>query len=533
MVKKSGSVGTCKPRLRIRGFTALGGNQYLEVRKEGISVLVKRIDVVNEGRSLRARLAARNLYLSRLEITELDRSATEITSFPPKNIIEQPGWTGACFALPNGTVFAPRRVRAKRAFQLDSPRCSQTGDLDGWLAAVRELQGQHLAIFMLMVTFVAPLIQLTNRSANFGFELCGVPGNGKTTLLQLMASTIGNPNRNAGPVFFGSCNTTVNAAEQTALAHNDLPLLLDDATQFAAADYRSGRANQFKQFIMFIAQGQTKARYQGASQQRFRLAYVLTTNLPLADVVAELADVESGAAADRLLSLSLDLRAHGNFDFIPAKYSDGRAFAHSLLEGVTRHHGTAMPHFLDALVNHRATDEARLRAGIHERVEEFLTAVQADRFDGSEARVAEAIGLVGAAGELAQHYGVLPECFDCKSAALTAYGLHHATVQRLSPLERLKAYAASPGVRDLDAEKARGLTMEEIAAAPGFWKANRNGDREFMVWPKVFKRAFPDWRRVIQNPAVSSLMPSDGRHRGTKRQLRKGYSNDRFFCFRL
>jgi hypothetical protein len=348
-----------------------------------------------------------------------------------------------------------------------------------------------------------------------------------------MASTIGNPNRNAGPVFFGSCNTTVNAAEQTALAHNDLPLLLDDATQFAAADHRSSRANQFKQLIMFLAQGQTKARFQGAPQQRFRLAYVLTTNLPLAAVVAELADVESGAAADRLLSLSLDLRTHGNFDFIPAKYPDGRAFAHSLLAGFTRHHGTAMAHFLDALVNHRAKNEPGLRAGIHSRVEQFLTTVQADRFNGSEARVAEAFGLVCAAGELAQHYGALPACFDCKAAALDAYRLHYATVERISPLERLQAYASCPGVRDLDAEKPRWLTMAEITATTGFWKTNREGNREFVVWPPVFKQAFPDWRRVIRDPAVSSLMRGDGRHRGKKRHLRKNHPEDRFYCFLL
>lgn len=534
MSKSTRSKVNVAAKFSVRGATAPSGTEFLIVRKAKKSVLLKRADVLSESRALRSRLAVQGMYLSRAEVAELDKFATEVTSLPPKNIIEQPGWTSGSIALPSGQVFAPPGLRFKKAFQLDAPQCRQAGNLDGWLSVVTELNGQNLAVFMLMVGFAAPLIQLTSRSTNFGFELCGDAGNGKTTLLQLMASTIGNPNRNAGSVYFSSCNTTVNATEQTALAHNDFPLLLDDGTQFAAAQHGSARANQFKQFVMFLAQGETKARFQGPSQKRFRLVYVLTTNLPLADVVAELAPVEAGATADRLLSLSLDLRPRGNFDFIPAKYPDSRAFALSLMDGVSRHHGTAMPHFLEALVGHRARNEARLRMGIQERVEEFLTLVRTDRSDASEARVAEAFGLVYAAGELAKYYGALPGSFDCQEAALVAYRLHLATVDRISPVERLKAYAASAGVRDLDKEKARFLTLKEVKSATGFWRTHQSGQSEFVVYPETFKRCFPDWSRVLKDPAIANLVPGpDSRHLGRKRHLRKNRPNERYFVFRL
>jgi hypothetical protein len=283
--------------------------------------------------------------------------------------------------------------------------------------------------------------------------------------------------------------------------------------------------------VFSLAQGETKARYNGERHQ-FRTTFVLTTNVPLSDVIADLAAAEVGATGDRLLSLDLDLRDYGNFDFVPDSFPNSGAFARHMIEGIAAHYGTAMPRYLEQLVRLRAQDERDLRDKILRRADEFITMVAADRFDGSAIRVAEAFGLVRAAGRLAQHLGALPSCFDCDEAALRAYRLHLATVTRMSPVERLKAYIAGPGVRDLDAEKTRWLTMEEISTTPGFWKTNREGDREFIVWPPVFRRAFPDWRRVIGDHAVSSLMPGDGRHRGKKRQLRQGKPNDRFFCFR-
>lgn len=532
MAKQESAVPPWKGQIRVRGATAPSGSQWVRVRKAEQSVWLPRFDFMLDHRALKHRLAAAGLYLSRAEFVELEKHVASMSKFPPRNLIEHPGWTNGCFGLPDGRLFAPDGSTAVRLFAPDPGRCDSSGTVEEWLSVVEQLQGQQLAVFLLMAAFVAPLLELTHRSGNFGFELCGRAGNGKTTLLQLMASVAGRAVMGPGPVYFSSCNTTVNALEQRAQAHRDLPLLLDDATLFAAAQSGSPRASQLKHFVFSLAQGETKARYNGARHQ-FRTTFVVTTNVPLSDVIAELAAAEVGATGDRLLSLDLDLTDNGNFDFVPNSFPNSGAFARHMIEGIAAHYGTAMPRYLEQLVSLRAEDERDLRGKIMRRADEFITMVVADRSDGSAVRVAEAFGLVRVAGRLAQHFGVLPSCFDCDEAAVTAYRLHLATVERMSPIQRLEAYVGSPGVRDLDAEKTRWLTMEEISTTPGFWKTNREGDREFIVWPEVFKRAFPDWRRVIRDRAVLSLMPGDGRHRGKKRHLRRHHPDDRYFCFRL
>lgn len=532
MTKQESVVRPARLQIRVRGATAASGSQWVRVRKGRQSVWLPRFDFMLDPRALKHRLAAAGLYLSRSEFVELEKLVAGMSKFPPKNLIEHPGWTNGCFALPNGRLLAPEGSAAVRLFAPDFGRCDSSGTLGEWLRVVEQLRDQHLAVFLLMTAFVAPLLELTHRSGNFGFELCGRAGNGKTTLLQLMASVAGRAVMGSGPVYFGSCNTTVNALEQRAQTHRDLPLLLDDATLFAAAQSGSPRASQFKHFVFSLAQGETKARYNGERHQ-FRTTFIVTTNVPLSDVIADLAAAEVGATGDRLLSVDLDLRDNGNFDFVPDSFANSGALARHMIEGIASHYGTAMPRYLEQLVRLRAEDERDLREKIQRRADEFITMVAADRSDGSAVRVAEAFGLVRVAGRLAQHFGALPSCFDCDEAAVTAYQLHLATVARMNPVQRLKAYMESPGVRDLDAEKTRWLTMEEISTTPGFWKSNRDGDREFIVWPPVFRRAFPDWRRFIRDGAVSSLMPGDGRHRGKKRHLCRDHPKERFYCFLL
>lgn len=533
MTKKIVTGRARRPRISVRGATAPSGTQWVRIRKGEQFSWVPRYDFMLDTKAVKHRLAASGVYLPRAEFAELEGLVAELSSYPPKNLIEQSGWTTNCFALPNGRIFASAGSRTVRLFEPDPRRCATSGTLAEWLAVVGELRGQHLAVFMLMAAFAAPLLELTHRSGNIGFELCGRAGNGKTTLLQLAASVAGRAVSGAGPVYFSSFNTTVSALEQKANAHRDLPLLLDDATLFAAADGGSSRASQFKHFVFSLAQGETRARYNGP-QHQFRTVFVLTTNVPLRDVIAELAAAEVGATADRLLSLNLDLREHGNFDFLPEAFANSQAFASHLVEGIAVQFGTAMPQYVEGLVALRADDESALRDNIRRRVDEFVTIVGAHRDDGSATRVAEAFGLVRTAGRLAQYLGALPRDFDCDAAAVSAYQLHQATVQRMIPLERLRAYVRSPGVRDLDAEHTRWLTYNEIISTPGFWKTKRNGVREFRVWPDVFKRAFPDWKRVVRDPGVSALMRGDGDHVGQKRHMcRDRRGGRRFFCFRF
>lgn len=534
MSKRSSSKDTSREQLVVRGATAPSGVQWIKVRQGKKRVWIPRAEFMTNPKQVKVRLASSGIVLMRGAYAKFEQQVDEITRFPSKALIEQPGWSGPCFALPTGEIFTPPGIRAVAVFEPDDGSCARAGTLSDWLREVADpLAGQDLAVFMLMATFLPPLLKLTNRTGNFGFELVGPPGTGKTVLLQLMASTVGRALDNTGRPYWSTCNTTVNALERKVESRSDLPLLLDDATMFAAEQNGVNRGNQFKSFIFRLAQAETKDSLTGPKQRRFRCAYFLTSNLPLADVVVGVAEREAGATADRLLSLDISLRQNGIFDFVPEQHDDATAFARALIAGMAAYYGTAMRRFLHELVNHRDRNESALRATIAAKVDAFIDRVKANRADGSATRVAEAFGLVMAAGQLARHYGVLPQSYDCEAAAISAYRLYLASTQRVTREQRLLAYANDASVLDMDAGKLTCLSDRQFQTVPGVMRTHKSSHREFLVVPSTFKRAFPDWRAVLRDPAVKRYLVRDGRHSTVKRALRKGHPHDRVYCFRL
>jgi hypothetical protein len=462
------------------------------------------------------------------------KQVEQVRAFPPSALAEHPGWNGDCFALQSGQVFAPEGTRAECVFEPNLAKCARSGTMDGWFERViAPLVGQNLAMFMIMIMFVPPLLKLTDRAGNFGFELVGSGGKGKSMLLKLMASVIGGASDATPSRYWNSCKTTLNALEKKAEAHSDLPLLLDDATSFAGAEASGTRGRMFKQLVFDLSQAETKERLDGSLQRSFRLIYCVTSNLPLANVIAEIAEEERGPTLDRHLSLSTDILEHHTFDRLPDGYIDIRDYANALTAGMACEYGTAMPQFLQALVNHRAKDAAKLENGIKRRTEAFINKVGADRNDGSSARVAEAIGLGVAAGALARHYGVLPADFDCEAAGEAAYRLHLASTERLSAKQRLLAYAADPNVIKMDTIGAKFLTEQQLRGSPGVYRRNRENQLEFLVAADAFRAAFPDHKTLLHDPEIICMRVRDGRHRGRKRELIKGRRNDRFYCFLL
>ena len=518
----------------VRGATAPSGVKWIKVRQRRNKIWIARSTFMTDPREVKHRLALADIIiLGSAAWSNLMSEVAAVTEFPPRQLLEQPGWTGTCFALPSGQIFAPPRTRPICLFEPNQQKCARAGTLDGWRREVAEpVAEQMLAVFMLMTPYVAPLLRLTNRTGNFGFELIGPPGTGKTTLLHLMASTVGAAANGFGPRYWSTCNTTVNALELKAEEHSDLPLLLDDATMFVGSDGGGARGRAFKSFVFSLAQGETKHRLNGARPRSFRLVFALTSNQPLSDVIRDVEEREAGATADRLLTLDVGLREHGIFDHIPWRYADATEFARVLVDGMSAQYGTAMPAFLAQLVEHRCSDESRLRTGIRERTDRFIQRVQVDRDNGSAVRVAEAFGLVSAAGNLAQHYGVLPTSFDCEAAAEAAYRLHQASCARESCIDRLLKYLSDPAVIDMESQGLAHVSDEQFMTAPALYRCNRDGVGEYLIVPATLQRAFPDYDRLLKDPQVERVLQREGRHRTVKRPLRRGRGDDRVHCIR-
>lgn len=538
MSKKSRriTISNRKSMIRVTGAKAPSDASWILVRRGRKSVWIRHTDFMTEPKNVKTRLAQAGIVVIGTKSWNAFINQVEgVRKFPRLALVEQPGWNDdKFFALQSGQVFVPAGAEGICVFEPDPDKCARSGTLESWLQRVAlPLNGQTLAMFMLMTMFVAPILRLTNRAGNFGFELVGEGGKGKSMLLKLMASVVGGATDGTSSRYWNTCKTTLNALEKKAEAHSDLPLLLDDATSFAGAEDKSSRGRSFKQFVFDLSQGETKDRLDGKKQRYFRLTYAITSNLSLGNVIAELDEAERGATQDRHLTFNTDIPAYHTFDMLPDQYADVKSYADELIEGMAASYGTAMPQFLQALVNHRASDEVGLKAGIKVRVDSFMAKVAADRHDGSPGRVAEAIGLVVAAGRLARHYGALPKEFDCEAAGIAAYRLHLASTQRLSAKQRLLAFAAGPKVIDMSSLKRKFLSERQLHKAAGIFRTNRKGAREFLVAAATFELAFPDRKLILKDPDVVRMRVKEGRHRGPKREIIKGRPGDRFYGFLL
>lgn len=524
-----------KRAIKITGGKAPSGTEWVSVQQHKNHAWIKVADLMTSDRAVKGRLASAGiLILGTKNWNAFIKQVEDLRKFPRMALVEHPGWNGGCFALQSGQVFAPENAEGVCVFEPDPGKCASSGTLEGWLQRVAVLlNGQSLAMFMLMLMFIAPLLRLTNRAGNFGFELVGEGGKGKSMLLKLMASVIGGAADGTPTRYWNTCKTTLNALEKKAEAHSDLPLLLDDATAFAGAEEKASRGRSFKQFVFDLSQGETKDRLDGKKQRYFRLVYAITSNLSLGNVIAEIADVEKGATQDRHITFNTDIPAFHTFDYLPEEYADVKGYADDLIEGMAAEYGTAMPHFLQALVNHRARDEARLKRRIKERVNDFMTKVGVDRNDGSPGRVAEAIALGVTGGQLAQHYGALPKEFDCEAAGIAAYRLYLASAERSTPKQRLLAYAAAPTVIDMATSKKKYLSEDELRDAAGVYRDHKEGQREFLVEARTFRRAFPDYKSFLENTEIDEMRVSECGRRGPKREVVKGRANDRFYSFLL
>ena len=159
--------------------------------------------------------------------------------FPPEPVAEHPGWVGKDFLLRNGEIISPKGGLAPRVvFDIDPQGCRSTGTQQGFFDSVIEpLRGQHLPMMMLFAAFGAPLLPLTGRVENFGFQIVGKGGTGKSTAMRLAAAV-------CGMNYWTSFNTTLEALEERIPLYNSMPLFIDEVNLFYADQSASIRGRQ-------------------------------------------------------------------------------------------------------------------------------------------------------------------------------------------------------------------------------------------------------------------------------------------------
>ena len=152
---------------------------------------------------------------------------------------------------------------------------------------------------------------------------------------------------------------------------------------------------------------------------------------------------------------------------------------------------------------------------------------------GSEARVADAFGVVYAAGRLAQEFGALPDELECLRAAVICHKINRKSVgAERTNVERIQLLAKRKGVVDVDLDDTSDDYVRAVAEAPALW-LTRRAKRELLITPDALGRAFPNKHALFKDAAVQAIMRHDKDRNTIKVRVTPDRKLQRFHCFAL
>jgi hypothetical protein len=525
------------PPLSIRGFRDANNERWVEVKYQGESALIRFSEFATNRGGISSTLSDRGLVIvKRADRNSLFEQVEKLEQFADRLIFSRPGWRQGQFANASGMVFAPTgQKRGAVAFSRDLTKCSKTRSHRRWVEHVAcPLAGHPIPCFFVMACFAAPLLELVGRAENIGFELAGQGGKGKSTTQRLMASVVG-PCMEKDRGYISTFYTTPAALERSMQWHSDMAFIIDEANLFGGGESSTADKRLMRNFAFQMSSGTTKARYDSPQQEGYRFIYVTSANEPFNEVLGTSHRDVANAASDRLLSIVVPEGDAGVFGDLPDGYDSYRQFTLALETAMAENYGTAMPKFLLRLVRARHANEDRVKARIRQHIEHFKCQVGINDNNGSDVRVAEAFGLVYAAGRLAQAFRVLPPQIDCITAATHCYENYRSTVPlRQSLPDRLRAIAARPETLTIDKRDLPTLIDEQVEHAGAFIREMK-GETLLLMTPSFGQRMFPDWNALKGTADFAALNKADEgrRGRGYHCRIRSNGKAEWFYCFKL
>ncbi|CAH0497221.1 DUF927 domain-containing protein [Novosphingobium sp. CECT 9465] len=511
----------------VRGVTSIDGTNYVYVKYGKAEAYVQHGMFVGEKAEARAHLKKQGVLVinDRDWATFID-AVDRIKAFGCKALVEQTGWTDPYFALRDGTVFGPPDVPKGIAIfpKVAASNCVK-GDLDEWrdLIAV-PIAGQHLLMVAVLAALASPMVAIASEKQNFGLELSGPPEMGKTTWLNLFASTAFRP------VGIPTFHSTRTGQEDMFGEFRDMPFPVDETNLADPSD------KQFvKDFAFRMANGVPKVTRNQPDRAQYRFVFGTTANEPIREALGKLNGDTSGAALQRLLPLRIDgSRAEGVFSFVPERFANPGEFATHLTDAIESQYGTPMRRFLQELVIARAGNPDKLVARIRRKMSDFEDRVGVSGTARGKTRATSAFGLLYAAGCFAKAKGILPESWDCLAACLAAYRNYQACLPDRTPLAtRLLTIAQRTETLDIRDGAIPVLSNAQRDHHGAFIKMGKGGRVELLLTDGVQRQFFPDWKPLKQTVDFKALNLSAKDHDGQQRQVRQGKTKERFICFIL
>src|SRR5260370_18898907 len=109
------------------------------------------------------------------------------------------------------------------------------GTLEGWIDGVRDVAAYPKVLLSLYAAFVPPMLRIY-RCTNFTSDMSARTSVGKSTVLTVAASVVGNPDIRTENAIVHTWNSTRVFVERLCAVSTDMPVLLDDTKQVRKAD---------------------------------------------------------------------------------------------------------------------------------------------------------------------------------------------------------------------------------------------------------------------------------------------------------
>lgn len=521
----------------VTGLTDQHQQRWIKIERGEDSATIELQLFANDRAAIWTSLSKRGLILfRRSDKASVTEQVDKLKDFPPTLVFSRPGWSEGQYANASGRVFKPKgESEGIVAFAPNPTKCARKGVHAKWSEQIAvPLIGHPIPCFFIMTAFASAMLELSGRTDNFGFELAGEGGKGKTSTQRIMASVVG-PAMEKNRGYITTFYMTPVALEQSMRWHSDMPFIIDEANLFGSGDGGYADKRKMREFAFQMASGTTKGRFDNPQQEGFRFIFVTSANEPFNELLGETHQDVANAATDRLMSITVPEGDAGVFGPLPSGYDNYRQFTLSLETAMSEQYGTAMPKFLKKLVERRHKDEAALKASIRRKIDRFKAEVGINDNNGSDVRVAEAFGLVYAAGEFARLHDVLPKGFDCLGSTEHCYTNFRKTVPiRQTLRERLIAIANRPETIWIDPKNLVELSDDAVASAGAFIR-ERKGERLLLMTTAFGKKIFPDWKTLKGTADFAALNRANenGRGRGYHCRIRLNKKSDWFYCFVL
>jgi putative DNA primase/helicase len=448
---------------------------------------VKDADLHGDARALCSALAGRGLRISTgfrahlldyLNRARVDRRIT---------IVSRTGWhvvgDMSVFVLPSGTIGSAGRETVVLDSQAASSYDSR-GTLDEWKKSVGQLTAGHrLPILAISTAFAGACLHIAGMDGG-GVNLFGSSSKGKSTCGECAASVWG---KGSSPGYVRSWRATANALEASAAISTDTVLILDElgvveAREAAAAVYQ-------------LASGTGKGRSTRDGSLRpsltWRVIVLSTGEMQMASKINEDRNGRRAQAgqAVRLLDIAADAKkGFGVFDNAGAQ-DDAARLSDAIKKASRTYYGTAGPAFVKRLAAEDSKEAAR---DIAAAVEAFVDKNAPAGSDGQVRRAAQRLGLIGAAGEMAAGWGIVPwasgEAFAAAAAALVSWvdgrgGTEGAEVQEA--ISKVRLFIESHGDSRFEPVEKSG-EFRPVNNRAG-WRKGSGSERLWLIPAEVWK----------------------------------------------